>query len=80
MTIIPRGMALGVTMYSARRDRLSRHQESICFGQIAMSMGGRIAEDIFIGSITTGAANDIEKQPRSLVRWFANTECLSSAR
>ncbi len=60
VTIIPRGMALGVTMYLPEKDRLSATKEFL-LGQIAMSMGGRIAEDIFIGSITTGAANDIEK-------------------
>jgi cell division protease FtsH len=60
VSIIPRGMALGVTMYLPEKDRLSASKEYL-LGQIAMSMGGRIAEDIFIGSITTGAANDIEK-------------------
>ncbi|MBK9214956.1 MAG: ATP-dependent zinc metalloprotease FtsH [Chloracidobacterium sp.] len=60
VTIIPRGMALGVTMYLPEKDRLSASKEYL-LGQIAMAMGGRIAEDMFIGSITTGAANDIEK-------------------
>ena len=60
VTIIPRGMALGVTMYLPEKDRLSATKEYL-LGNIAMSMGGRIAEDVFIGSITTGAANDIEK-------------------
>ncbi|MBK6588594.1 MAG: ATP-dependent zinc metalloprotease FtsH [Acidobacteria bacterium] len=60
VTIIPRGMALGLTMYLPEKDRLSATKEYL-LGNIAMSMGGRIAEDIFIGSITTGASNDIEK-------------------
>ena len=60
VTIIPRGMALGVTMYLPEKDRLSASKEYL-LGQIAMAMGGRIAEDVFIGSITTGAANDIER-------------------
>ena len=60
VTIIPRGMALGVTMYLPEKDRVSATKEFL-LGQIAMAMGGRIAEDIFIGSITTGASNDIEK-------------------
>ena len=60
VTIIPRGMALGVTMYLPEKDRLSASKEYL-LGQIAMAMGGRIAEDVFIGSITTGASNDIEK-------------------
>ncbi|HEV7699358.1 MAG TPA: ATP-dependent zinc metalloprotease FtsH [Pyrinomonadaceae bacterium] len=60
VTIIPRGMALGVTMYLPEKDRLSASKEYL-LGQIAMAMGGRIAEEVFIGSITTGASNDIEK-------------------
>ncbi|MFN2501913.1 MAG: ATP-dependent zinc metalloprotease FtsH [Pyrinomonadaceae bacterium] len=60
VTIIPRGMALGVTMYLPEKDRLSATKEYL-LGNIAMSMGGRIAEEMFIGSITTGASNDIEK-------------------
>jgi len=60
VTIIPRGMALGVTMYLPEKDRLSATKEFL-LGQIAMAMGGRIAEEVFIGSITTGASNDIEK-------------------
>src|SRR5690606_28531918 len=55
-----RGMALGLTMYLPEKDRLSASKEYL-LGQIAMAMGGRIAEDIFIGSVTTGASNDIEK-------------------
>jgi cell division protease FtsH len=60
VTIIPRGMALGVTMYLPEKDRLSASKDFL-LGQIAMAMGGRIAEDVFLGSITTGASNDIEK-------------------
>ena len=60
VTIIPRGMALGVTMYLPEKDRLSANKEFL-LGQIAAAMGGRIAEDMFIGSITTGASNDIER-------------------
>jgi cell division protease FtsH len=60
VTIIPRGMALGVTMYLPEKDRLSATKEYL-LGQIATAMGGRIAEDVFIGMITTGAANDIER-------------------
>ena len=60
VTIIPRGMALGVTMYLPEKDRRSATKDYL-LGQIATAMGGRIAEDVFIGSITTGAANDIER-------------------
>ena len=60
VTIIPRGMALGVTQQLPEGDRHNYSQEYL-LGQIAILMGGRIAEDIFLGSITTGASNDIER-------------------
>ena len=60
VTIIPRGMALGVTQQLPEGDRHNYSQEYL-LGQIAILMGGRIAEDTFLGSITTGAANDIER-------------------
>ncbi len=60
VTIIPRGMALGLTQQLPEGDRHSYTQEYL-LGQIAIFMGGRIAEDIFLGSITTGASNDLER-------------------
>jgi cell division protease FtsH len=60
VTIIPRGMALGVTQQLPEGDRHNYSKEYLV-GQIAILMGGRIAEEIFLGSITTGASNDIER-------------------
>ncbi|HEU4388402.1 MAG TPA: ATP-dependent zinc metalloprotease FtsH [Blastocatellia bacterium] len=60
VSIIPRGMALGVTMQLPEADRYS-HTRDYLEGQIAIMMGGRIAEEIFLNHMTTGAANDIEK-------------------
>jgi cell division protease FtsH len=62
VTIIPRGMALGVTQSLPEGDRHSYTKEYL-LGQIAMLMGGRIAEDLYLGAdkITTGASNDIER-------------------
>ncbi|HEX8845968.1 MAG TPA: ATP-dependent zinc metalloprotease FtsH [Pyrinomonadaceae bacterium] len=60
VTIIPRGMALGVTQQLPEGDRHNYSKEYL-LGQIAILMGGRIAEDTFLGSITTGASNDIER-------------------
>ncbi|HWT02331.1 MAG TPA: ATP-dependent zinc metalloprotease FtsH [Pyrinomonadaceae bacterium] len=60
VTIIPRGMALGVTQQLPEGDRHNYSKEYL-LGQIAILMGGRIAEDVFLGSITTGASNDIER-------------------
>ena len=62
VTIIPRGMALGVTQSLPEGDRYS-HTKEYLLGQIAMLMGGRIAEGMFFGNekVTTGASNDIER-------------------
>src|ERR1700751_3586911 len=60
VTIIPRGMALGVTQQLPEGDRHSYSKEYL-LGQIAILMGGRLAEEVFLGSITTGASNDIER-------------------
>jgi cell division protease FtsH len=60
VTIIPRGMALGVTQQLPEGDRHNYSKEYL-LGQIAILMGGRIAEETFLGNITTGASNDIER-------------------
>ena len=60
VTIIPRGMALGVTQQLPEGDRHNYSQDYL-LGQISILMGGRIAEETFLGGITTGASNDIER-------------------
>jgi cell division protease FtsH len=62
VTIIPRGMALGVTQQLPEGDKHSLTKEYIT-SQITILMGGRIAEEIFFGesNVTTGASNDIER-------------------
>ena len=60
VTIIPRGRALGVTFYLPEADILGRTKEEL-LAMIANAMGGRVAEELYIGRITTGASNDIEK-------------------
>jgi cell division protease FtsH len=59
VTIIPRGMALGLTQQLPETDRHNYTREFV-EGQIAILMGGRCAEKMFLGLETTGAANDIE--------------------
>ncbi|HET7753619.1 MAG TPA: ATP-dependent zinc metalloprotease FtsH [Anaeromyxobacteraceae bacterium] len=59
VTIIPRGRALGLTQQLPQEDRLNINQE-FATNQIAILMGGRIAEEITFGQKTTGAGNDIE--------------------
>src|SRR6185437_7964513 len=60
VTIIPRGMALGLTMQLPIDDKLS-HDKNYLEAQLAILMGGRIAEEIFLNQMTTGARNDIER-------------------
>src|SRR3989449_5641997 len=60
VTIIPRGMALGVTMQLPIDDKHSYHKEYLQT-QLAILMAGRIAEEKFMKHITTGAGNDIER-------------------
>ncbi|MDO4232448.1 MAG: ATP-dependent zinc metalloprotease FtsH [Lautropia sp.] len=60
VTIIPRGRALGVTMSLPERDRYS-YDRVYMLSQISMLFGGRIAEEIFINEMTTGASNDFER-------------------
>jgi cell division protease FtsH len=60
VTIIPRGMALGVTMQLPEDDKHSYTKEYL-ETQITGKMGGRIAEEIFMKHMTTGAGNDIER-------------------
>jgi cell division protease FtsH len=59
VTIIPRGRALGLTQRLPTEDRLSLSRES-AEDQIAFAMGGRVAEEIIFGHVTTGAADDLE--------------------
>ena len=60
VTIIPRGMALGVTMQLPEDDKHTV-TKSYLETQLAILMGGRIAEEIFLKQMTTGAGNDIER-------------------
>ena len=60
VTIIPRGMALGVTMQLPIDDKHTYTKEFL-ESQLAVLMGGRAAEEIFLKHITTGAGNDIER-------------------
>ena len=60
VTIIPRGMALGVTMQLPTDDR-HNYYKNYLETQIAILMGGRIAEEMFLNVMSTGAGNDIER-------------------
>jgi cell division protease FtsH len=60
VTIIPRGMALGLTMQLPEDDKHT-YTRTYLETMLAVLMGGRSAEEIFLGHITTGAGNDIER-------------------
>jgi len=60
VTIIPRGMALGVTMQLPTDDR-HNYYKNYLETEIAILMGGRIAEELFLNVMSTGAGNDIER-------------------
>ncbi len=60
VSIIPRGRALGVTLALPEKDRYSYDREYM-LNQISMLFGGRIAEEVFMNQMTTGASNDFER-------------------
>jgi cell division protease FtsH len=60
VTIIPRGRALGVTMQLPEQDRYTQDRDRL-LNTIAVLFGGRIAEELFMNQMTTGAANDFER-------------------
>jgi cell division protease FtsH len=60
VTIIPRGRALGVTMQLPEGDRHT-HTRQFLEAQIAILMGGRVSEELFLQQMTSGAGNDIER-------------------
>src|SRR3954463_12951932 len=72
VSIIPRGMALGVTLSAPEADKFS-YDEEYLLGKIKVSLGGRVAEELVFGEITTGAESDIqqltEMARRMVGRW-----------
>ncbi len=74
VTIIPRGMALGVTMHLPEEDKHTVTKDYL-ETQMAVFMGGRCAEEIFLKQMTTGAGNDIERSTAWRAPWCASTAC-----
>lgn len=72
ITIVSRGMALGWTMQLPQEDKYQQSKEEL-IGRIRVLMGGRAAEEIVFGDVTSGASNDIEKATsiaRKMVKQF----------
>ena len=82
VSIIPRGMALGVTMVLPEKDHLTLKKVEL-MDKIAMTLGGRVAEELVYGKefITTGASNDLEKvseMARAMVTKYGMSEKLGN--
>jgi cell division protease FtsH len=78
VTIIPRGRALGVTLSLPEKDRYS-YDRDFMLNQISMLFGGRIAEEVFMNQMTTGASNDFERatqMARDMVMRYGMSEKL----
>ncbi len=78
VTIIPRGRALGVTMQLPEGDRYSMDKDRM-LNTIAVLFGGRIAEEVFMNQMTTGASNDFERATqiaRDMVTRYGMTDSL----
>ncbi len=78
VTIMPRGRALGLTFFLPKGDTYSQDREKM-LNQIAMGFGGRIAEEIFMGQMTSGAYSDLQvnnRYARAMVTKFGMGESL----
>jgi cell division protease FtsH len=78
VTVIPRGRALGVTMQLPTEDRYSMDRNHM-LNMIAVLFGGRIAEELFMNQMTTGASNDFERAThlaRDMVMKYGMSEAL----
>jgi cell division protease FtsH len=82
ISIIPRGKALGYTLHLPQEDRYLKSKEEM-MDWMVVGLGGRVAESIVFGEITTGAANDLEKVysvSRSMVTDYGMGTTISSRR
>ena len=78
VTIMPRGQALGLTWQLPEHDQISGYKDKM-LGEITILFGGRIAEEIFVGQMSTGASNDFAratKLARAMVTRFGMSEKL----
>jgi cell division protease FtsH len=78
VTIMPRGRTLGAAFYLPEKDRVSRDKEYM-LAHMAGLFGGRIAEEVFMNQMTTGASNDFERATqiaRDMVMRYGMTEAL----
>ena len=77
MTIVPRGRALGAAWYLPEERQITTKEQML--DEMCATLGGRAAEDLFIGKISTGAMNDLErvtKQAYSMIAYLGMSERL----
>ena len=80
VTIMPRGWALGLTWQLPEFDRISLYKDKM-LEEIAILFGGRIAEEIFVGQVSTGASNDFERATglaRGMVTRYGMSDALGT--
>jgi len=80
VTIMPRGWALGVTWQLPEHDALSKYKDKM-LEEISILFGGRIAEELFVGEVSTGASNDFEratKLARGMVTKYGMSDLLGT--
>jgi cell division protease FtsH len=71
MTIIPRGRALGFTEQTPQEDMVNQ-SKTYLEGQLAILLGGRVAEELLVGEITTGAQDDLKRATKMARKMVAN--------
>ncbi|KRG77594.1 hypothetical protein ABB30_07145 [Stenotrophomonas ginsengisoli] len=80
VTIMPRGWALGLTWQLPEHDSFSKYKDRM-LEELAILFGGRIAEEIFVGQVSTGASNDFEratKMARAMVTKYGMSDVLGT--
>jgi cell division protease FtsH len=80
VTIMPRGWALGVTWQLPEHDEFSKYKDKM-LEEISILFGGRLAEEIFVGQVSTGASNDFEratKLARGMVTKYGMSDVLGT--
>lgn len=73
VSIIPRGKGLGYAQYLPREQYLYTREQ--LFDRMCMMLGGRVAEQLFFGQITTGAQDDLRKVTQSAYAQVRSSEC-----
>lgn len=77
VTIVPRGRALGAAWYLPEERQITTREQML--DEMCATLGGRAAEEVFLGRISTGASNDLErvtKQAYAMVVYFGMSEKL----